>query len=128
MLVGALVNALAFSGSNYLFTMPKSSGFDEERKWHNKAIEQLQAAHEAWSRKPTERLDWIAEDLRRQGHALKTFRDVVEVMRLYAEVTRKKVSFDDLGPESQLSDFYIPSDGQKECQIALVLIGMAATK
>ena len=105
----------------------KSSGADEEQKRHDKAIEQLQAAHEAWSRKRTERLDWIAEDLRRQGHALKTFRDVDEAMRLYAEVTGKKVSFDDLGPEAQLSDFYIPSDGQKEREIAFVHIGMAAT-
>ena len=113
---GALVNALAFSGSNYLFTMLKSSDADEERKRHDKAIEQLQAAHEAWSRKRTEPLDWIAEDLRRQGHALKTFRDVNEAMRPYAEVTGKKVSFDDLGPETQLSDFYIPNDGQKRAR------------
>ena len=28
---GALVNALAFSGSNYLFTILRSSGVDEER-------------------------------------------------------------------------------------------------
>ena len=73
---GALVNALAFSGSNYLFTMLKSSGADEERKRHDKAIEQLQAAHETWTKRRTERTDWIAEDLRRQGHAVKTFRDV----------------------------------------------------
>ena len=124
---GALVNVLAFSGSNYLFIMLRGSGADEERKRHNKEIEQLQAAHEAWSRKRTERLDWIAEDLRRQGRALKTFRDVNEAMELYAEVTVKKVSFDDLGPEPQLSDVYIPSDGQKEREIAFVLIGMAAT-
>ena len=44
---GALVNALAFSGSNYLFSMLRSSGADEEKKRHDKAIEQLQAAHEA---------------------------------------------------------------------------------
>ena len=46
---GALVNALAFSGSNYLFSMLKSSGIDEERKHHDKAVEQLQAAQAEWS-------------------------------------------------------------------------------
>ena len=52
MLVGvALVNALAFSGSNYLFTILRSSGVDEERKRHDKAVEQLQAAQASWSRK-----------------------------------------------------------------------------
>ena len=67
---GALVNALAFSGSNYLFTILRSSGVGEERKRHDKAVEQLQAAQAAWSRKRTERLDWINEELRRQGHAV----------------------------------------------------------
>ena len=124
---GALVNALAFSGSNYLFSMLRSSGADEERKRHDKAIEQLQAAHEAWTKKRTECLDFISEELRQQGHAVKTFRDVDEATRLYSEVTGKKVSVDDLGPEPQLSDFYIPSDGQKDREIAFVLIGKAAT-
>ena len=38
------MNALAFSGSNYLVTILRSSGVDEERKRHDKAVEQLQAA------------------------------------------------------------------------------------
>ena len=90
---GALVNALAFSGSNYLFTMLKSSGADVE--------------------------------LRRQGHALKTFQGVDKVMRIYAEVTRKNIV--PLAPEPQLSDYYHPSDDQKDREIAFVLIEMAAT-
>ena len=41
---GALVNALAFTGLNYLFSMLRSSGVDKEGKPHNDAVEQLQAA------------------------------------------------------------------------------------
>ena len=41
---GAMVNALAFSGSNYLFSMLRSSDLNEERKRHDQAVEQLQAA------------------------------------------------------------------------------------
>ena len=119
--------ALAFSGSNVLFTMLKSSDADKERNRHDKAIEQLQAVHEAWTNRRTERMDWIAEDLRRQGHAVKKYRGVSAAMILYAEVIGKKVSFDDLGHEPQLSDFYTLSDGQKDSEIAFVLIGMAAT-
>ena len=63
----ALMNALAFSGSNVLYSMLRSSGLDEELKRHDKAVEQLQASQEEWSRKRTERLDWIIEELRRQG-------------------------------------------------------------
>ena len=104
---GALVNALAFSGSNYLFTMLRSSGVDEERKRHDKAIEQLQVAQAAWSRNRTERLGFISEELRRQGHAVQTFQDVDAAMQEYAQVTRHNL--DPLGPEPQLADFYHPS-------------------
>ena len=38
---GAMVNALAFSGSYWLFFMLRSSGLDDERKRHDKAVEQL---------------------------------------------------------------------------------------
>ena len=122
---GALVNALTFSGSNYLFTILRSSGVDEERKRHDEAVERLQAAHATWSRKRIERLDWINEELRRQGHAVQTFQDVDAAMREYAQVTGHNL--DPLGPEPQLSDFYHPSDGQKDREIAFVILGMAAT-
>ena len=36
---GAMVNALAFSGSNYLFSMLRSSDLNEERKRHDQAAE-----------------------------------------------------------------------------------------
>ena len=71
---GAMGNALAFSGSNYLFSMLRSSDLNEERKRHDQAVEHLQATQAKWSRKRTERLDWISEELRRQGHAVQTFR------------------------------------------------------
>ena len=122
---GAPVNALAFSGSNYLFTILRSSGVDEERKRHDKAVEQLQAAQASWSRKRTERLDFINEELRRQGHVVKTFWDVDAAMQEYAQVTGH--NHDPMGPESQLTDFYSPSDGQKDREIAFVVLGMAAT-
>ena len=122
---GALVNALTFSGSNYLFTILRSSGVDEEHNRHDKAVEQMQAAQASWSRKRTERLDWINEELRQQGHAVKTFRDVDAVMQEYAQVTGHNL--DPLGPEPQLADFYHPSDGQKDREIAFVILGMAAT-
>ena len=56
---GALVNAPAFSGSNYVFTILRSSGVDEEHERHDKAVAQLQAAQATWSRKQTERLDFV---------------------------------------------------------------------
>lgn len=129
LLGGALVNALAFSGSNYLFSTLRSSGVDEERRRHDKAVEQLQAAQAEWSRRRTERLDWINEELRRQNHAVQTFRDVDTAIREYSQVfgEAKSKTLDPLGPEPQLSDIYMPSDDQKDREIAFVILGMAAT-
>lgn len=125
LLGGAFVNALAFSGSNYLFSMMKNSGVDEERKRHDLAVEQLQATQTEWSKKRTERLDWINEELRRQGHAVQTFRGVDAAIREYAQVTGK--TLDPLGPEPELSDFYMPSGDQRDREITFVVLGMAAT-
>ena len=107
--------------------MLRSSGVDEEHNHHDEAVEQLQAAQAEWSRKRswTERLDWLNEEVRRQGHVVKTFRDVDAAMREYAQDTGHNL--DPLGPEPQLSDFYRPSDGQKDLDIAFVILGMAAT-
>ena len=41
---GALINALAFSGSNFLFSSLSEESIDKERKRHDKAIENLQRA------------------------------------------------------------------------------------
>ena len=106
-----MVNALAFLESIYLFSMLISSDLNEERKRHDQAVEQLQAAQAKWSRNRTERLDWISEDLRRQGHAVKTFRDE-DAIREYLRVTGTKLG--PLGPEPKLSDVNVPSSGQRD--------------
>ena len=127
LLGGALVNALAFSGSNYLFSMLRSSGVDEERKRHDKAVEQLQAAQEEWSRRRTERVDLINEKLRRQNHAVQTFHDADAAIREYAQVFGKSKMLDPLGHEPKLADFYMPSSEQKDREIAFVILGLGAT-
>ena len=46
---GALANALAFTGSSYLFHRLSKDSIDAERKRHDAAIEALQAAQIEWS-------------------------------------------------------------------------------
>ena len=41
---GALISALAFSGSNFLFSSLSKESINKERKRHDKAIEDLQRA------------------------------------------------------------------------------------
>ena len=50
---GALINALAFSGSNFLFGSLSKESIDKERKRHDKAIEDLQRAQIEWAIKNT---------------------------------------------------------------------------
>ena len=56
---GALVNALAFTGSSYLFHRLSKDSIDTERKRHDGAIEALQAAQIEWAHKQQQRIDFI---------------------------------------------------------------------
>ena len=48
---GALVNALAFTGSSYLLHRLSKESIDAERKRHDAAIEKLQKAQIEWAHK-----------------------------------------------------------------------------
>ena len=48
---GALINALAFSGSNFLFSSLSKESIDKEQKRHDKTIEDLQRAQIEWAKK-----------------------------------------------------------------------------
>ena len=48
---GALANALAFTGSSYLFHRLSADNIDGETKRHDSVIEKLQAAQIEWTHK-----------------------------------------------------------------------------
>ena len=48
---GALVNALAFTGSSYLFSRLSKDSIDKERNRHDLGIEQLQKVQVEWVQK-----------------------------------------------------------------------------
>ena len=51
LIAGALANALAFTGSSYLFHRLSANSIDAERARHDVAIEQLQQAQIEWAHK-----------------------------------------------------------------------------
>ena len=61
---GALANALAFTGSSYLFHRLSKESIDVESKRHDAAIEALQAAQIEWAHKWQQRIDFINNQLR----------------------------------------------------------------
>ena len=124
MIGGAVVNALAFTGGNYLFSH-MGCDLNEERKRHDKAMEQLEAAQAEWSKRRTQRLDFINEQLQKERHSAQTFDDVDQAMKEYYYATKKQLQA--LPPKPVLSDFYTPSEEQKNREIAFIVGGMALT-
>ena len=61
---GAFANALAFTGSSYLFHRLSADNIDAERKRHDAAIEALQKAQIKWIHKCQQRIDFINNQLR----------------------------------------------------------------
>ena len=66
---GALANALAFTGSSYLFHRLSKESIDAERKRHDLAIEKLQKAQIELMHKCQERINFINKQLRLERKA-----------------------------------------------------------
>ena len=66
---GAVVNALAISGTNFVFGRLTDHG-EEERKRHDLALEKLQQARDKWNRDPMKRIDLINKKIREMRKGL----------------------------------------------------------
>ena len=62
----AVVNALAFSGTNLVFSRLTDHGA-EERKRHDLALEKLQRVRDEWNRDRMKRLDTMNKRLREKN-------------------------------------------------------------
>ena len=119
---GALINALAFSGTNAAFSLLGDHG-STERKRHDIAMERLSKAREEYSKERQQRLDYLNKTISQQKHAEQTFGDPGIAMQEYHKVTNQSLS--PLRAEPKLNDFYNPSRQQKDGEIAFVVGGMA---
>ena len=114
--------ALAFTGSNYLFSSLSKESIDKERNRHNKAIEDLQKAQIEWAKKRQERLDYINNQIIKERKAEKRFTDLNSAMQQYFLVTGRQL--EPLPPNPVLSDFYVPSEDHYNCQLVFITISM----
>ena len=119
---GALINALAFTGSNYLFSSLSKESINKERKRHNKAIEDLQRAKIEWAKKRQERLDYINNQIIKECKADKRFTDLNSAMQKYFIVTGRQL--EPLPPKPVLSDFYMPSEDHHNRELVFITISM----
>ena len=112
---GALVNGLAFTGSNYLFSSLSKESID-------KAIEDLQRAQIECAKKRQERLDYINNEIMKEHKAEKRFMDLNSAMQQYFLVTGRQS--EPLPPKPVLSDFYVPSEDHHNRELAFITISM----
>ena len=73
---GTLVNALAFTGSSYLFHRLSADNIDAERKRYDAAIEALQKAQTEWKHKHQQIIDFINNQLRLERKAETKFTEL----------------------------------------------------
>ena len=123
MVIGsAVINALAFSGSNYLF-----SKFDREAesKRHNQAMEQLSQAQSDYEKNRLAQLDFINEKIKQQRHAEKTYDSADEALHQYYIITGESLELPQLR-QPVLSDFYTDSSLKMTeiSELVLIVFGM----
>ena len=84
---GALANALAFTGSSYLFHRLSADNIDAERKRHDAAIETLQKAQIEWTHKHQQRIDFINNQLRLERKAETKFTELIVRVQIELSTT-----------------------------------------
>ena len=78
-------------------------------------------ARDEWNRDQTKRLDFINKRLRGKNEAKAYINNVDEAMFEYYRVFAKQIK--SLPPEPELSDFYHPSERQKNGELLFIAVG-----
>ena len=115
----AVVNALAFSGTNFVVSTLTDHGA-KERKRHDLAEEELQKAKNKWNEDCMKRLDFINKRLREKNEAKAYNNNVDEAVLKYCRVFVKK---NPLPTVPQFSDSYHPSHSQKNGELLFAVEG-----
>ena len=115
---GALINAVAFSGTNYMFHNLSSS--DEERHSHNLKIEIFQKDHNAWIEKRQNNIDAEQKRKRAARTAEDHMRELDASMREYAR------AWETANPEPKFYQYYHPSEDHKKKDYLGTFVAVAA--
>jgi len=125
MVGSALVNAVAFTGENFLFSLANKNGSMEEIKRHNKAMEELGQKRDEWTKQQHELV-------KREQKSVRDFEDVSYASELYNRVTTPKAKTESneaskhLVKEPSLSEYYHPSEEQRKYEYLFIVLGMGA--
>jgi len=102
---GAVLNATAFISGNYLVRAlgGGNKAALEEKKRHDKAIEDYQAACAKYTRDQTQLLDWIATNAQTKEQAKQNFTNTDYAFKLYNQVLPDEQMVPPRNPSSQIS-------------------------
>ena len=118
----ALVNAVAFSGANAVFSMLGDHGRAEAKR-RNLDMEKVAKEREKWSEERQQILNYLNKKITERKHAALTFANLEVAEEEYYRVTGHRLS--PLRDEPKLSDFYNPSRQRKDAEIVLAVAGMS---
>ena len=126
MVGGAVLNAAAFIGGNALakaFGGGDKAALDEKIR-HDRALEEYQAAYAKYTRDRTKLIDWIATNAQIKAEAKQNFTNTDYAFKLYnkAHPDERMVP----PKEPKFSDFYQPSEQQKNGELIFVGAGALA--
>ena len=110
---GAVLNATSFIGGNYLAKYLSGSNLDEERKRHDLAIEKLQKSRDEWNRKRQKYQDYLYKQTLKKNKA--------ELDFTHTDIALEKLE----QTEPVLTDYYEPSEQQKQGEILYIILGGA---
>jgi len=127
MVGSALVNVLAFTGGNFIFSLANKHGSMDEIKRHIKAMEELSKKRDGWTKQQR-------EFLKREQKSVGDFKDISYAAELYYTITEEQgqqgQKVQQVGivgePEPQLSDYYQPSAEQTKYEYLFAVLGMSA--
>jgi len=119
MIGGAVINAVAFTGGNYLARyLSGDGGALAEKTRHDKALPAYEAAQARYSQERTKLLDWIETNRENKAQANQNFTNTDYAFKLYNQAhPERKMT---LPKEPKFSDFYQPSEAQKQGEILFV--------
>jgi len=116
---GAVVNAVALTGSNYIERMlTGDSGAMAEKKRHDKALEAYETAQARYAHERTKLLDWIEVNRENKELAKQNFTNTDYALKLYNQAhPGMKLT---MPQEPKFSDFYQPSEAKKQAELIFV--------
>jgi len=119
MIGGAVINAAAFTGGNYLARyLSGDGGTLAEKTRHDKALEAYESAQARYLQERTKLLDWIETNRENKVQAKQNFTHTDYAFKLYNQVhPDQKMT---LPKEPRFSDFYQPSAAQKQGELLFV--------